>query len=91
MPRFESGKSLEDKRNRLSLPAQLNDETGTPYDISTSGIFFETERAYPIGETIQLSPHFEHKTLQCEPRVVRVGWRNDQFGVTAELKSYVFC
>jgi hypothetical protein len=79
------------QRFKLALPVQLNDGTGTTCDISTSGIFFETERAYAIGETIRLSLSFEQETLQCEGRVVRVEPRNGQFGVAVELKSYVFC
>jgi Tfp pilus assembly protein PilZ len=69
----------------------LNDGIGTTCDISTSGILFETERAYSIGDTIRLFLNFEHETLQCEARVVRVEPRNGQFGVAVELKSYVFC
>ena len=79
------------ERFKLALPVQLNDGIGTTCDISTSGIFFETERAHSIGETIRLSLNFEHETLQCEARVVRVEPRNGQFGVAVELKSYVFC
>jgi Tfp pilus assembly protein PilZ len=70
---------------------QLNDGTGTTCDISTSGIFFETERAHSIGDTIRLSLSFERETLQCEARVVRVEPRNGQFGIAVELTSYVFC
>ena len=70
---------------------QLNDGIGMTRDISTSGIFFETKSAYSIGDTIRLFLNFEHETLQCEARVVRVEPRNGQFGVGVELKSYVFC
>jgi Tfp pilus assembly protein PilZ len=73
------------------VPVQLNDGIGITRDISTSGIFFETESAYSIGDTIRLSVNFEHETLQCEARVVRVEPRNGQFGVAVELKSYAFC
>jgi len=69
----------------------LNDEIGTTCDISTSGIFFEIEGAYSIGDTIRLLLNFEHETLQCEARVVRVEPRNGQFGIAVELTSYVFC
>ena len=79
------------ERYKLALPVQLNDGIGTTCDISTSGIFFETESAYSIGDTIRLFLNFEHETLQCEARVVRVEPRNGQFGVAVELKSYVFC
>jgi hypothetical protein len=79
------------ERYRLALPVQLNDGIGITCDISTSGIFFETESAYAIGDTIRLFLNFEHETLQCEARVMRVEPRNGQFGVAVELTSYVFC
>jgi hypothetical protein len=79
------------ERYKLALPVQLSDGIGTMCDISSSGIFFETARAYSIGETLRLSLHFEHETLRCEARVVRVEPRNGQFGVAVELKSYAFC
>jgi hypothetical protein len=79
------------ERFKLALPVQLADGTGTTRDIGTSGIFFETERAHSIGDTIRLSLNFEHETLRCEARVVRVESRNGQVGVVVELMSYVFC
>lgn len=79
------------ERFKLPLPVQLNNGIGTTCDIRTSGIFFETDRAYAIGETIQLTLQFEHETLECEARVVQVEARNDQFGVAVELMSYGFC
>jgi len=79
------------ERFKLALPVQLKNGTGITRDISTSGIFFETESAHSVGETIRLSLNFEHETLQCEARVVRVEPRNGQFGVAVELVSYVFC
>jgi PilZ domain len=79
------------KRYKFALPVQLKNGTGITCDISTSGIFFETASAYAIGDTIRLSLRFEHETLQCEARVVRLEPRNGQFGVAVELKSYGFC
>jgi hypothetical protein len=51
------------ERYRLALPVQLNDGIGITCDISTSGIFFETESAYAIGDTIRLFLNFEYETL----------------------------
>jgi Tfp pilus assembly protein PilZ len=79
------------ERYKLALPLQLKNGAGMTRDISTSGIFFETESAYATGDMIRLFLNFEHETLQCEARVVRVEPRNGQFGVAVELKSYVFC
>ena len=78
-------------RYKLSVPVQLNEGIGTTRDISTSGIFFETDSAHSIGDTIRLVLNFAHETLQCEARVVRVEPSNGRFGVAVELKSYVFC
>ena len=69
----------------------MNDGIGTTCNISTAGIFFETESAHSVGDVIRLFLNFEDETLQCEARVVRVEPRNGQFGVAVELKSYVFC
>jgi Tfp pilus assembly protein PilZ len=79
------------ERYKLALPLQLKNGAGITRDISTSGIFFETESAYAIGDMIRLLLNFGHETLQCEARVVRVEPRDGQFGVAVELKSYVFC
>jgi PilZ domain len=79
------------ERYKLALPIQLNDGIGTTCDISTSGIFFETESAHSIGDMIRLFLNFEHETLQCEARVVRIEPRNGQFGIAVEPTSYVFC
>jgi Tfp pilus assembly protein PilZ len=79
------------QRFKLALAVQLNDGIGTTCDISTSGIFFETESAYSIGDMIRLFLNFEHESLQCEAHVVRVEPRNGKFGVAVELTSYVFC
>ncbi len=79
------------ERYKLSLAVQLNEGIGTTRDISTSGIFFETESAHSIEDTIRLFLNFEDETLQCEARVIRVEPRHGRFGVAVELKSYVFC
>jgi PilZ domain len=78
------------ERYKLSLPVQLNDGVGTTCDISTPGIFFETDRAYAIGGTIRLFLDFKHETLQCETRVMPVERDNGQFGVAVQLTPYVF-
>jgi Tfp pilus assembly protein PilZ len=79
------------ERFKLALRVQLKNGAGMTRNISTSGIFFETENAHSIGDTIRLFLNFEHETLQCEARVVRVEPRNGQFGVAVALTSYVFC
>jgi hypothetical protein len=79
------------ERYKLALPVQLKNGTGITCDISTSGIFFETESTHSVGDMFRLFLNFEHETLQCEARVVRVESRDGRFGIGVELTSYVFC
>jgi hypothetical protein len=86
---FEERRRAE--RYKLALRVELNNGIGTTFNISTSGIFFETESAHSIGDTIRLFLSFQGATLDCEARVVRTEPLNGQFGVAVELMSYVFC
>ena len=60
------------ERFKLALPVQLNDGIGTTCDISTSGIFFETESAHSIGETIRLSSISNTRPSSARP--ASCGW-----------------
>jgi hypothetical protein len=46
--------------------------------------------AHSIRDTMRLFLYFDHETLQCEARVVRVEPRNGQFGVAVELNRMYF-
>ena len=78
------------KRFKLALPVQLKRASGLTRDISTSGIFFETESAQSMGDKIGLSVDFGDTTIQCTGRVVRVEKLDGKFGVAAKLISYFF-
>lgn len=78
------------ERFRLALPVRLLDGTGMTRDISTSGIFFTTETACAVGDTIGLSVDFPDSTVQCEGRVMRVEKVDGQSAVAVELASYGF-
>lgn len=77
-------------RYNLTLPVRLRDAAGVTRDMSTSGIFFETEKALSIGDTVDLSADFENTTIQYEGRVVRVEKIEDRFGIAVALTSYRF-
>ena len=56
-------------------------------DISTSGVFFETEQSHTVGAAIRLSVDFGNPTLQCEGSTVRVEKLDSKF---LSLKDYKF-
>lgn len=86
----------EDKRSatryQVVVPVQLqNGSTGRTRNMSTSGIFFETEQEYSLGEIIQLSVVLNGSTVQCGGRVIRVERLEREFGIAVELIFYEFC
>ena len=77
-------------RFELSLPVELKDGKGTTRDISSSGVLFETDRAFSRGDAIELRVVFDDSTVQCQGTVVRVEKMDDAFGVAVEFASYGF-
>jgi len=78
------------QRYRLAAPVRVEGTKGITRDISTAGIFFETEQAQRIGDTIRLSIDFPDATVHCEGFVVRMEKLDGKFGVAVELTSYAF-
>ena len=59
-------------------------------DISTSGIYFETERAHVLGEAVKLTVDFPDTTIRCAGHVVRVERLDSKFSVAVEFTSCAF-
>lgn len=59
-------------------------------DISTSGIFFESEMPHTTGDSIGFSVEFIDGTVNCQGRIVRVETVERRFGIAVELTSYDF-
>jgi len=59
-------------------------------DISTAGIFIETETAHFVGDAIDLSVNFADSSVECVGRVVRVENLDGKFGVAVAVTSYSF-
>jgi hypothetical protein len=83
-------------RYQVALPVQLESGNGSTRDISTSGIFFETEESFSPGAEIRFSAVLEHAVpggpvrLRCEGQIVRVERREGKVGVAATITSYQF-
>ena len=78
-------------RYRFVAPVHLgNGSTGQTLDMSTCGVFFETEQSYTLGEKIRLSVVLKDSTVQCQGTVVRVEPLEGAFGVAVELEVYDF-
>ena len=78
------------KRYQVTLPVRIGEGTGVTRDLSTSGVFYETEKLHHLGETVALAADFDACTLQFEGSVVRVEQVNGHFGVAVALTSFRF-
>jgi len=78
------------QRYRLVVPVRLQKARGVTRDISTAGVFFETEGVQSIGDTVRFSVDFPDATVQCEGRVVRVEKLEKKFGIAVEFTTYRF-
>jgi len=78
-------------RYPLELPIEVDGATGRTRDFSSSGVFFETDRALAPGAPIEFSLVVGHVSsggplrLDCEGRVVRTAPRDGQLGVAVAI------
>jgi hypothetical protein len=63
------------ERYKLALPIQLNDGIGTTCDISTSGIFFETESAGLSAQFLNDNVHWGHWFLYSPEVLCKILWQ----------------
>ena len=81
------------KRRAVRLLVELQHGTGRTIDISSSGVFFETDRAFTLGEPISLAVMLTDVhpmppiRLRCEGRIVRVERRDNLIGVAVAISS----
>ena len=76
----------------VTRPVRLGDRTGITRNISTSGVFVETDVDYALGSelsfAIELDGQAERElTLRCRGMVVRVEHRAGNVGLAVEIVS----
>ena len=78
-------------RYRLIVQVKLEDgSVGKSLDMSTGGIFLETDQCYPLGALIRFSMVIHESVVQCRGSVVRAEPREGRFGIAVELDRYEF-
>ena len=79
-------------RYAVAVPVVLPQGTGMARNISTSGIYFETELPLEPGAPLSFSVQFDDSPggpmrMQCEARIVRVEKKDGKVGVGAQIGS----
>ncbi len=83
-------------RYPIPFHVELERGSGISRDISTSGIFFETDQAFSAGAPIQLTLVLELTSpsiptyLQCRGQIVRTEQHQERMGVAVAFTSYRF-
>ena len=83
------------RRYRVAVPVELDGlGAGQTRDVSTTGVFFDTEETLMPGAAIRYSLVLEHSEpdspvrLFCEGDVVRVERRSERLGVAATITVF---
>ncbi len=90
----------QDKRTAsrfsMSLPLHVDGKAGTTRDVSTKGIYFETDESYAPGSELQLSMELLNVApegaaqLVCKGRIVRVEPKDGRLGIAITIESHRF-
>ena len=77
-----------------AMPVTTENTQGITRDLSSSGIFFETDGSFASGQTIEFSILLEHLypdhpvCLKCKGSIVRVEKKGPGIGVATTIDSY---
>ena len=80
----------------IRLPVELERGAGITRNISTSGVFFETDQVFSAGALIRLTLHLEPTwtdiptCLHCLGQVVRAEQHEEKMAVAVAFTSYQF-
>jgi hypothetical protein len=88
---FKKGPHREDRiRKRLPVEVLNDDGKGVTRDLSSSGVFFETDKDYKVGSTIEITIDFESSPkarIRCIGTIVRVENRGSKVGVAVQVNA----
>jgi hypothetical protein len=83
-------------RYKGKLPVEFESGKGFTRDFSASGIFFEADRLFSLGQPIEFTLFLEHidaagpVRMKCMGEIVRVEENGKKIGVAATINSYSF-
>lgn len=83
-------------RHRGATPLELKDGRGVTRDFSSTGIFFETDKSFTQGHSIDFTIVLENVDpdrpvrVKCRGEIVRVEESGQKIGVAVAISSYNF-
>jgi hypothetical protein len=85
----------KEERFQIELPIRLEGGEGVARDVSASGIYFLTDAALEVGQTVKFMLEFANFpggpiAVNCVARVVRLEEKGTGRGVGASISSFEF-
>ncbi|MEO6212600.1 MAG: PilZ domain-containing protein [Vicinamibacterales bacterium] len=81
-------------RYRIDTAIAVDSGTGRTIDLSSNGVYFESQRPQKPGDEVALVFPFEHvgphASVSCNAQIVRVDARGEQFGIAATYEPVTF-
>lgn len=78
-----------EERVAVALPIFLDDATGITRDVSASGIFFEINTRFSVGDPVSCTVEFDapggKRLLKCAGNIVRTEQHDDRTGVAIRV------
>ena len=83
------------ERYEATVPVSLEHGKGVTRNVSSSGVYFETDQAFTAGSAVSFRLDFENAPggplrVTCEGKIVRVEQRDGKLGVAATITDYKF-
>jgi hypothetical protein len=83
-------------RYKAEVPVEFESGKGVTRDLCASGIYFETDRSFSPGQTLEFTLFLEHidtagpVRVKCLGEIVRVDENGGKIGIAATIKSSSF-
>lgn len=84
------------QRYKVKMPVDFESGQGITRDFSASGIFFETDKSFSVGQNIEFNILMDHidssgpVQVKCLGKIVRVEKSGKKIGIAASINSYAF-
>ena len=82
------------QRFGVAVRLTIDGDEGATHDLSATGLYFQSERSYELGASLELVLEFpgagRTHPLTCEAQVVRVTPAGDGFNIAVRLLTALF-
>jgi hypothetical protein len=90
----EKSEKRQAPRHKCAVPVSFENGAGITRDFSSSGIYFETDKSFTPGQSIEFTIVLEHVapgrpvSVKYKGEIVRVEESGQRIGVAVAIQSY---